>query len=484
MLQIGLEFGLGQNRQNIPSGPAPHVFVVAGESNASGRAPEDGGQVFPTSTREWGALDGWTAPGSRLYHGPWEIGALAEPAAGANFGWARSFATAYAAAHPDNPVYLIGVAREGSGLDNGQWSPGNPAYDAALARVNAALAAAPGNAVLKGILWHQGETDSQSQQAQDGYAAALADLAGNLRAGITGAGLATPFVAGGHFPASSHYHAKIQAATQALPNQVAHTGYADPSTPQEVELADGRHADAASATILGQNYLSALALAESNASLSPAGSISMGALARYSLPSTTVSSVAGVALGTPDTTRMILVAIFARKASAVYPKAVSIDGIALSRVGTHAVGSSAAATALYCGLVPAGTSGTLSVTFNTSPTTSQAGAIVLPVYGMRRALALAGGHATAQMPNGATSISTTVSAHPGDLIFAAAGGYASTLPSGSLNLAQSTTGPAAGTSLALTGGAGIAAAETADVTCTFDRGVNGATLNVAVFRPI
>ena len=247
MLQIGLELGLGQNRKNNPLGPAPHVFVVAGEANASGRAPEDNLQSFPATARQWGASGSWTALGSRLFHGPWETNAVDALGAGANFGWARAFANAYAAANPGNPVYLIGVAREGSGLANGQWSPGNPAYVAALARINAALAAAPGNAALKGILWHQGESDSQSQPAWDGYAAALAQLVANLRAGIVGASASTPFVAGGHFPSSSHYHAKIQAATQALPNAIAFTGYADPSVPQEVELFDGRHFDAASA---------------------------------------------------------------------------------------------------------------------------------------------------------------------------------------------------------------------------------------------
>ena len=88
------------------------------------------------------------------------------------------------------------------------------------------------------------------------------------------------------------------------------------------------------------------------------------------------------------------------------------------------------------------------------------------------------------MPNGVTSVSATVAAHPGDLIFAASGAYSSTLAVGSLNLAQSITGPAAGTSLALTAGAGIATAGVANLTCSFDRAVNGATLNVAVFRPI
>lgn len=483
MINIGLNLGPATPGTSAPTGPAPHVFIVAGESNASGRAPEDDAQTFPAGTREWGAANAWTVPGSRLYHAPWESGAIARPDVSANFGWARSFANAHGAANPGHPVYLIGVAREGSGLENGQWTPGNAAWNGALARINAALANAPANAVLKGILWHQGETDGQTTTGRDGYAAALGQLVTNLRAAITGAGPTTAFVAGGHFPASTHFQAKIQAACQALPNQLAHCGYADPSTPQEVQLSDGRHVDAAGVLALGQSYHAAFVQAQANASLSSTGVITTGTLTHHSLPSTLVSTLAGISLGSAAANRAILVAIVSRRSTPVFPRAVSINGIALSRVGAYASGASVAGTALYFGQVPDAATGTLSVTFNVAPTSGQAGAIVLPAYGLRPHLSLAAGHSVVTLGNGVASIGTTVTAQAGDLIFAAAGSNSSPAAAGTMNLAQTITGPAAATTLALTGGAALAAAGAQTVTCTFNRAVNAPSLNVAVFRP-
>ncbi|MCV2863141.1 sialate O-acetylesterase [Defluviimonas sp. WL0075] len=485
MLQIGINLGDKPHAHGATPGPAPHVFVIAGEANASGRAPEDDATAFPAIARHWSAANAWEPIGSRLCHGPWETAAIARPDPLANFGWARAFASAYQAAHPENPVHLVGVARAGSGFATSQWVKGSAEYNAAIARVNAAMAEAPAGAILKGILWHQGEADSQTQAARDSYEAALNQLITDLRADVTGAGASTPFVLGGHFPKSTLYHSAIQNVCQSRPNQVSHTGYADPSTPSEGTLASLTEADAPTVAALGQSYVAGLAEAAGNAPLGSGGAITLGTITQYALPRLTQSTLSGVSLGTPSPDRLILIAVSARAAAAVTPLSVTVGGVALTRAGTHATDAGLSGTSLFYGRVPEGTSAAVTVKLDSLPGSGQSAIAVLPVHGARPHLANALGQATtALQTTGIFSISAPVSVQPGDLVFAAAAAYSPALATGVIDLSQSVSGSYSGGYYGVHCGAELQiAAGMRTVTCSFDQGVSRASINALVLRP-
>ncbi len=484
MFQIGLSLAQAPVPLAVSSAPAAHVFVVAGDSVASGRAPETDAEVFPADARHWAAAGAWEPFGSRLDHGPWETGAIARPDPGANFGWARAFANAYQAANPDVSLHLIGVARAGAGLANGQWAPGGAEYQAALGRIGAALAAAPANAVLKGILWHQGGADAQDPAARAAYEASLTALVASLRADIPGADPSTPFVIGGHFPLSAQYHADIQNVCQSRPNRIAHTGYADPSTPTEVTLFDGVHPDAAANQHLGQNYHLALLQAGANPSVASTGAITAGAIGHYPLPRALVASVAGVALGAPASDRLLVVAVTARSDTAIRPLSVSVGGLRMTRVGAPETGVNHCGVTLYYARVPDGTAATVEVAFDALSYNGQAAISVLPVYGARLHPASAAGFGLARSDTGTTVLSAPVSAEPGEFVYAFATGISNTLAVAGVNLPQTHASLAGNSKYGIYSAAGLAATSgPMTVAFNFDLSLVRATLAVLVLKP-
>ena len=313
-----------------PAGNPVHILIVAGQSGASGRAVDDFVDAWPAGVLEWSANDGWEPVGSRLFQGPWEAGrSIAVGDAGtANFGWARSFAAAYAAANPGVTLLMVGVADGGKGFVNNDWNKGNPSYDQAVARCNAAIAAAPAGATVEGILWHQGENDAQSPAGRTAFKGAFDQFIADFRADITGTSATTPFVTGGHFPGTSYYQDAIQTVHQSLPNRIPYTGYADPSSPTEALTFDGVHLNAASNRNFGPQYFKALTTAKANTTLGGGGAITLGTMVGASMTASASSgSVAGVAIGAAAADRLVLIGIGYRSTFQVTPKSVQIGGI-------------------------------------------------------------------------------------------------------------------------------------------------------------
>ncbi|MCT8331075.1 sialate O-acetylesterase [Albidovulum sediminis] len=484
MFQIGLSLAQAPVSRAASSAPDAHVFVVAGDSVASGRAAETDAEVFPAGARHWAASNAWEPVGSRLHHGPWETGAVARPDASANFGWARAFANAYQAANPGVILHLIGVARAGAGFANGLWTPGGAAYQAALGRINAALSAAPANAVLKGILWHQGGADAQDPAARATYEAALTGLVASLRADVVGAGPSTPFVIGGHFPLSAQYHADIQSVCQSRPNRIAHTGYADPSTPTEATLFDGVHPDAAANQRLGQSYHLALLQAAANPSVASTGAITTGAIGHYPLPRALVATVTGVALGSPASDRLLVVAVTARSDTAIRPLSVSVGGLRMTRAGAPETGVNHCGATLYYGRVPDGTAATVEVAFDALNYNGQAAISVLPVYGARLHPASAKGFAIARSDSGTTTLSAPISAEPGEFVYAFATGISNALAAAVVNLPQTLSSLAGNAKYGIYSAAGLSATSgPMTVTFNFDMNLVRATLAAIVLKP-
>ena len=156
------------------------LYLLIGQSNMAGRgALEDAETISKLRLLKFSARNAW-APGTDPLH-------TDKPAA-AGVGLGTSFARAMADADKTITVGLIPCAVGGTPLE--RWVKGGDLYAQALLRARLAMK----DGRLKGILWHQGESDSGSETTAHSYGARLSQMIADLRADL-GAG-EVPFVAG------------------------------------------------------------------------------------------------------------------------------------------------------------------------------------------------------------------------------------------------------------------------------------------------
>ncbi|MDW3181221.1 sialate O-acetylesterase [Roseobacter sp.] len=257
------------NVLTVSSNRTTHVFLLAGQSNATSRVAFDGGADWPGNVRQWSRSpdnadasfltshdDQVLIPATR----PLDHGTQRLPGA---MGWALQFSIDYLAQHPDVDLVLVPAARGGSGFQNNRWNPGNDLFQDAVDRSNALMAAHP-DFLFRGILWHQGETDAETAGDAGAHAAAQDAMIAALRSGIAAADDSTPFVLGGLAPpwvAGNSNRQTVQAGIEDTPNRVAYSSYADSTG---LSVFDGIHFDAASMRTLGARYATALANADQN----------------------------------------------------------------------------------------------------------------------------------------------------------------------------------------------------------------------------
>lgn len=179
-----------------------HLFLLVGQSNMAGRgviAPED--QVANPRILMLNAAGAWVPAVDPLHFDkPKAVGV----------GLGRSFALRVAERTPGVTIGLIPCAVGGSPIDS--WKPGefyqatqSHPWDDAIKRAQLALGAGE----LKGILWHQGESDSTRELAP-AYEAKLHDLIARFRRTLRAPNV--PFIAGqmGVFAESPWSDAKKQ----------------------------------------------------------------------------------------------------------------------------------------------------------------------------------------------------------------------------------------------------------------------------------
>lgn len=230
-----------------------HLFLLAGQSNMAGR-----GDVEP---KDRVPIDGVLALDAE---GRWvpAIDPLHWDKPGAGTGLARSFAVEYLRSHPGVTVGFIPAACGGSPIS--AWQPGqyfdqtnSHPYDDALARARLALK----HGTLRGILWHQGESD-RSPELAERYEAALTELIARLRREL--AAHSVPFVLGqlGQFTGAPWDDAarRVDLAQRNVAAQVPFTIFvpADGLTSKP----DNLHFDARSLREFGKRYAAAFAKLE------------------------------------------------------------------------------------------------------------------------------------------------------------------------------------------------------------------------------
>jgi peptidoglycan/xylan/chitin deacetylase (PgdA/CDA1 family) len=172
-----------------------------------------------------------------------------------------AFAREMLKADPKITIGLVPCAVGGTGLN--RWVKGADLYENAVAR--AKVAAQSG--VLSGMLWHQGESDSDAEKNAQTYEERLTKMFQDFRADVGMPDL--PIVVGqlGEFlPVDKHpYVETVRSVLRHIPEGVPHAGYAD--TKGLTDKGDQLHFNAASATELGKRFATAMqALAKSAAS--------------------------------------------------------------------------------------------------------------------------------------------------------------------------------------------------------------------------
>ncbi len=234
----------------VPSDPSRfHLFLLAGQSNMAGRGKID--QESRRAHERVLTLDKsgeWVAAVDPLHFDKPKI---------VGVGLGKTFAEDYADRYPEVTVGLIPCAVGGSPID--AWRPGGHhrstnthPYDDAIARVKLAMK----SGVLKGILWHQGESDAKPALAAE-YEQNLHALIARFRDQLNSPSV--PFIAGqmGKFPERpwDEDRKRVDAVHQRLPSSVAATGFV--VSDGLSHKGDFAHFDTSSYRTLGHRYFEA-----------------------------------------------------------------------------------------------------------------------------------------------------------------------------------------------------------------------------------
>lgn len=234
---------------DLPDKEYFHLYLLVGQSNMSGRGVVSDDDKRPSSRLLMLSKDGEWVPAVDPMH-------FDKPIAGVGLG--RTFGAQLVGAEPDVTVGLIPCAVGGSPID--VWKPGayysatkSHPWDDAMKRAHLALKAG----TLKGILWHQGESDSNEKLAP-GYAAKLDDLVVRLRKELNAPEV--PFLAGqmGVFDDNpwDEWKKLVDKAHRELPKRVPNTAFV--SAEGLHHKGDKIHFDSASYREFGRRYFVSL----------------------------------------------------------------------------------------------------------------------------------------------------------------------------------------------------------------------------------
>lgn len=225
------------------------LYLLVGQSNMAGRGKvEDSDRVVHPRVWTLSKSDEWVPAIDPLH--------FDKPAA-VGVGLGRTFGLEIAEAFPAASIGLIPCAVGGSPID--AWTPAtlypptnSHPWDDAIRRARRALR----DGTLKGILWHQGESDATPELAPT-YAAKLDDLIARLRKELDAPDV--PFIAGqmGKFVEKPWNDDKrtVDRAHRELPTRVRLTAFVNSDALGH--NGDFVHFDAAAYRELGRRYAAA-----------------------------------------------------------------------------------------------------------------------------------------------------------------------------------------------------------------------------------
>jgi hypothetical protein len=245
----------GEESVNIPSSKKSfHLFLLMGQSNMSGGVGLAVGdtQPVPRALKMRYAKEGeepkW-APGAHPLH-------PRRPNKKNRFGPGLPFAEAYLNDNPGVVVGLVPMAWGGRSIE--QLGKGSGIYSDAIRHAKAAMQAG----TLKGVLWHQGESDTVEQTRTDAYEKRLHRLIEDVRKDLGSPQL--PFIVGNlaEFYGTGKDHkapdrvariTRIKGILRSLPGKVPHTGFVE-STGCSPAARAKVHFDRKSCLIMGKRY--------------------------------------------------------------------------------------------------------------------------------------------------------------------------------------------------------------------------------------
>jgi hypothetical protein len=224
----------------LPSKKNFHIYLLMGQSNMAGRGNIEAEDKTPHPRVYFFTSNRWEIAVDPI-HRDRKSGLGVGP--GLNFG--KVLADKFSGA----TIGLVPCAVGGTPLV--RWSRGGDLYSNALQRATIAIR----DGTLKGIIWHQGENDSQREEDANTYGQRLAKMIKDIREDLGAKDL--PFVVGqiGEFLYTrdkSPFARKINEALAKIPEIVPHTGCA--LSKDLNHKGDGVHFDSASERELGRRY--------------------------------------------------------------------------------------------------------------------------------------------------------------------------------------------------------------------------------------
>ncbi|SIR32229.1 sialate O-acetylesterase [Maribacter ulvicola] len=228
-----------------------HIFILMGQSNMAGYGellPKDKilvNKVFmiPTIATEPYA---WQ-PASHPLH---------NRLSSDRFGLGLPFAKEYLKSHPNVTIKLIPVAWGGAAIDD--LNKGTKTYNDAVKKA----LFAENEGIIKGVLWHQGESDTVNEELANSYEDKLHQLIIDLRSDLNKPKLA--FIVGNlaeFYGTGKDHNSKerlkkidqVKKALRDLPTKVEYTGFAESSDCKSIDH-HMVHFDRESYILLGKRY--------------------------------------------------------------------------------------------------------------------------------------------------------------------------------------------------------------------------------------
>lgn len=198
-----------------------HIYVLMGQSNMVGRDTSGlASQVDNPRVLALNADGQWTVARDPIHP---QVGRIAG-GRGPGIPFTQEMLKS---ADPGVTVGLVPCAVGGTPLRRWTKGKGGDLYEKAVSR--AKIAAEAG--IIKGVLWHQGESDTEKQENAESYEARLTQMFKDFRTDLGQPDL--PIVVGqlGEFlamtPTKYPYENTVRAAIQHVPSVLPHVGYAD-----------------------------------------------------------------------------------------------------------------------------------------------------------------------------------------------------------------------------------------------------------------
>lgn len=229
-----------QAEEFVPPKKPFHIYLLMGQSNMAGR-----GKMIPSDKLAHPRVfkldkqNRWVPATAPLHFDKPTI---------AGYGIGNAFGKILADANPKARIGLVPCAFGGTPLK--RWVKGGDLYANAIKRAKIAMK----HGELKGMIWHQGESDSRSVETASSYGKRLAGMIRNLRKDLDVDHL--PVVIGelGEFlnPKRLPHFRTVNRQIRSIPEMVANTAVVPAKGLKPKK--DGVHFDRASLKIFGSRY--------------------------------------------------------------------------------------------------------------------------------------------------------------------------------------------------------------------------------------